>query len=76
MNTEIGPMKVDLGAESSNVVVQLTQKLIDVVNGENANVAAGALVAALVLVGKQAKTFSKEEAVLAVEQTWEAVTCE
>ena len=72
----IGRITVDLDAPTTNNVVELAQRVIKVVNGENAAEAAGALVAVLTLIGKQSGAFTKADALTAVEQSWGAIECE
>lgn len=72
----IGKLTIDLDAPSSNPVVKIVQKMISSVEGENASVAAGALVATVVLIGKQTGAFTKEDALAAVEASWESIETE
>ena len=71
----VGKVTIDLDAPTANKVVALMQKIIPIVNGENAADAAGALASILVLIGKQSGAYTKADAVTAVEQSWEATEC-
>jgi len=72
---KVGPLIFDLSdaVETLNPVMKVAKKLIPQINGENAADAAGALVCVLVLLGKQTGAFTKEDALLAVGESWDAI---
>lgn len=72
----VGKLRLELDKPSNNDVLQIVQDIIPVINGKQADHAAGALVATVVLLGKQTGAFDKADVFAAVEAAWGAVELE